>query len=223
MTQAEIDGLRQFIRPGSFAIDVGAHCGDTTVPMALAAGPAGLVLALEPNPYVFEVLRQNAALNRERTRIAPFCFAATEADGTFVFQYGDASFCNGGLPVRRRWNPWRKKHPLTVTGRNLLRVLQEDYASWIPRLSYVKVDAEGSDRAILASILPVLRQVRPVIRTEVFRRLPTGERLALFELLAGNGYELFRFEGGQAPQGRPIGRRQMTAEKHFDVLALPRG
>src|SRR5262245_17666256 len=54
MAQEDVDGLRRFIAPGDFAIDVGAHTGDTTVPMALAAGPAGCVLALEPNPYVFK-------------------------------------------------------------------------------------------------------------------------------------------------------------------------
>lgn len=222
LTQADVDGLRQFIRPGDLAIDIGAHCGDTTVPMALAAGSSGLVLALEPNPYVFDVLRKNAMLNRERTRIAPLCFAATETDGAYVFQYGDASYCNGGLPVRRRWNPWRRKYPLTVTGHNLLRFLREDYASWIPRLSYVKVDAEGADRAILESILPILRETQPVIRTEVFRKLSSSERHVLFDLLTGNGYELFRYEGGAEPCGRAMDRRQMTAEKHFDMLALPR-
>ena len=34
ITQDDVNGLRQFIRPGDFVIDVGAHTGDTTVPMA---------------------------------------------------------------------------------------------------------------------------------------------------------------------------------------------
>lgn len=221
ITQEEVDGLRQFIRPGDLAIDVGAHSGDTTIPIALAAGPDGLVLALEPNPYVFEILRTNAALNRASTRIAPLCFAATETDGRFVFQYGDASFCNGGQPLGR-WNFWRRKYPLPVVGRNLLRFLREDYAAWIPKLSYVKVDAEGHDRAILKSMLPILRETQPVIRTEVFRKLPASERHNLFDLLTGNGYELFRYEPGAALQGDSIDRRRMIAEKHFDILAIPK-
>ncbi|MCA9258692.1 MAG: FkbM family methyltransferase, partial [Planctomycetales bacterium] len=97
MTQGEVDGLRNFIKPGDFAIDIGAHTGDTTVPMALAAGREGCVLGLEPNPYVFAVLEKNAALNRDQTHIEPRCFAATEQEGKFVFHYSDASFCNGGF------------------------------------------------------------------------------------------------------------------------------
>jgi FkbM family methyltransferase len=221
MTQAEVDGLRRFIRPGDFAIDVGAHTGDTTVPIALAAGRAGCVLALEPNPFVFKVLELNARLNPALTRIDAQCYAATEEDGAFVFHYSDASFCNGGFKSAQRWKLFRRRHPLSVTGRNLLRVLRQEYAAWLPRLSYVKVDAEGYDRAVLESILPVLRESRPVIRTEVFRKLMATERHRLFDLLAGNGYDLFRYDGGAEPQGAPIAREAMTAEKHFDILAIP--
>ena len=219
--QDEVDGLRTFLRPGQFAIDIGAQGGDTTVPMALAAGPTGCVLALEPNPNVFEVLEVNAALNRAKTNIQPRCFAATETDGQFVFHYCDASFCNGGFRSQQRWKFFRRKHPLTIAGRNLLAVLRDDFAEWLPKLAYVKVDAEGYDRAILESIMPVLRETRPVIRTEVYRKLMNGERRALFDLLVDNGYEPYRFQGGSAPQGQRMTRQTMTDEKHFDLLAIP--
>lgn len=222
MSQSEIDGLRKFIRQGAFAIDIGAHSGDTTVPVALAAGASGCVLALEPNPYVFKVLEKNAALNRDKTNIAPRCFAATEQDGSFVFHYTDASFNNGGFRSQQRWKLYRRQYPLEVVGRNLLRVLREEFAAWLPKLAYVKVDAEGYDRAILASIMPILLEYRPVVRAEVFRKLMASERQALFDLLADNGYELFRFEGGASPQGEPVDRKRMTAELHFDVLAIPK-
>jgi FkbM family methyltransferase len=219
--QPEVDGLRRFVRPGDFAIDIGAYSGDTTVPMALAAGPMGCVLALEPNPHVFKILEVNASLNCEKTRIEPLCFAATETDGQFVFHYGDASFCNGGFRSQQRWKLFRRRYPLTVTGRRMLPVLRDQFAAWLPKLAYVKVDAEGYDRAILESILPVIRETQPVIRTEMFRKLFASERRELYDLLADNGYHIFRFEGGAQPQGRPIDRRRLTAEKHFDVLAVP--
>ena len=88
--------------------------------IALACGPTGRVLALEPNRHVYKILEQNAALNAGRTRIDCRCCAATPEDGTFVFHYGDASFCNGGAGGSRNWNPFRKKFPLQVEGRNLL-------------------------------------------------------------------------------------------------------
>src|SRR5262245_4971952 len=142
--QAEVDALRAWIRPGDFAIDVGAHTGDTTTPMALAAGPSGCVLAMEPNRYAYAVLEANAALNPAKAHIEPRCYAATMDDGRFEFLYGDASFCNGGQAIGG-WNPLRRKYLLEVDGRRLIRVMRNEFADWLPRLSYVKVDAEGHD------------------------------------------------------------------------------
>jgi FkbM family methyltransferase len=219
--QSTVDAVRKFVQPGDFAIDIGAHTGDTTVPMALAAGPTGCVLAIEPNPYVFKVLAENASLNRETSHIVPRCFAATERAGKFVFHYSDASFCNGGFKSQQRSWFYRRKYPLAVEGRNLLDVLRTEFAEWLPKLTYLKVDAEGYDRAILASILPILRERRPVVRAEVFRKLVADERNALYDLLADAGYRLHRYQDGGEPQGDLLARRDMTREKHFDILALP--
>jgi FkbM family methyltransferase len=221
ITQPAVDAIRQFVSPGDFVIDVGAHSGDTTVPMALAAGQGGCTLALEPNPYVFKVLDANATLNQDKTNIAPFCCAATQTDGNFVFHYSDAGFCNGGFRSQQRWRFYRRKHALTIQGRNLLDMLQTDFADWLPKLSYIKVDAEGYDRAILESILPIIRQRRPVIRTEVYRKLLARERQELFDLLADACYRIHRFQDDTRPIGELLTRNDLTREKHFDVLALP--
>jgi FkbM family methyltransferase len=222
VTQDALDGVRRFVSTGDFVIDIGAHTGDTTLPLAMAAGANGCALALEPNPYVFKVLAKNASLNRDRTKIVARCFAATEQDGQFVFHYSDAGFCNGGLTTGRRWPFHRRLHPLTVQGRNLLTVLRSEFANWLPKLSYVKVDAEGHDRAILASILPVLRESRPVIRAEVFRGLSAVERFALHQFFTDLGYRVHRYAEGAGPPGPRLEHGDMTRAKHFDILAMPR-
>ena len=97
VTQESVDALRSFLREGDVAIDIGAHTGDSTIPMALAVGPGGSVFALEPNPYVFKVLAVNAGLNPARTHIVPLMFAAMPEDGEFEFEYSDSGYCNGGF------------------------------------------------------------------------------------------------------------------------------
>jgi hypothetical protein len=109
-----------------------------------------------------------------------------------------------------------------VQGRNLLHVLRSEFAAWLPKLSYVKVDAEGYDRAILDSLLPVLRESRPAVRTEVFRKLVSGERFALFDLFADIGYRVYLFAEGAGPLGPRLDRGDMVRRKHFDILAVPR-
>src|SRR5690349_23962264 len=104
--QGVADQLRRFLRPGDVAIDIGAHTGDTTIPIALAVGPSGAVLALEPNPYVFPVLERNASLNPSKMRIVPLMFAAMRADGRYEFQYGEEGYCNGRSEERRVGKEW---------------------------------------------------------------------------------------------------------------------
>ena len=67
-----------------------------------------------------------------------------------------------------------------------------------------------------------VREYQPTIRAEVYRGLKASERHLLFDLLAGNGYEVFRYKGGARPLGPLVERDRMTAEKHFDVLAVPK-
>jgi hypothetical protein len=80
--QEEVDWLRTFLHEGDVAIDIGAHSGDSTLPIALVTGVSGCVFALEPNPYAFKVLAANARLNRDKTRIVPLMIAATPEDGS---------------------------------------------------------------------------------------------------------------------------------------------
>jgi FkbM family methyltransferase len=135
LSRNAVESFRQFISPDDFVIDIGAHSGDTSVPMALAAGPSGYTLAIEPNPYVYKVLAANAALNRTKTNIVPRCCAATQEDGDFVFHYSDASFCNGGFKSQQRWRLYRRKYPLTIRGQNLAPSMQTEFAVYLSKLS----------------------------------------------------------------------------------------
>ena len=96
LSQRAIDVLRAFLRPGDVAIDIGAHTGYSTLPMALAVGKGGTVFALEPNVHAYKVLLANVALNPTRTTIVPLNIAATPVDGTYEFEYSDAGFCTAG-------------------------------------------------------------------------------------------------------------------------------
>jgi FkbM family methyltransferase len=223
ITQADVDGWRRFLHDGDLAIDVGAHTGDTTVPMALACGPHGLVVAVEPNPHVFRVLEANAGLNAGRTNILPLNLAATETDGEFEFHYWDASFGNGGYLSRLHNQRHGHRYPLRVTGRNLERELRARMADRLAMLKLIKTDAEGYDAAVLRSMRALIDETRPVLVCEVHKKLDHGERGELHDELSRPGYRLHRYSSGGGPPGEPIGRDDFDRWPHFDVVAIPGG
>jgi FkbM family methyltransferase len=221
-SQAQVNALREFVRPGDTAIDVGAYTGDTALPLALAAGSTGCVFALEPNRYVYKVLEQNASLNPEKTHIVPLNFAATPEDGTFTFHYGDGSFCNGGF-VSQLANPHHgHAYKLEVTGKDLAKYLRRKYPERLPRLALIKIDAEGYDRVVIHALRGLIAEHRPAIICEVYKKLDPTERETLFDVLADLGYDCFKLGDETGLRGEPVDRSGMTRWKHFDLISLPR-
>ena len=223
--QFAVDQLRQFIGPGDVAIDIGAHTGDTTIPMALAAGPSGVVLAFEPNRHVFVVLAKNATLNRAKTNIVALPFAAMRTDGEFEFQYGEAGFNNGGFHEgMSRWQHG-SAYPLEVQGRNLQELLEREYPELIARIRFLKVDAEGFDLAILETLEGLLRARRPYLQVEMFdlKKSDPAERLRLYNFLVALGYRVHRVEDDGRLIGELITLENLMTWRGYDVCCVPTG
>ena len=219
ISATEIAQLSTFLRPGDVAIDIGAHTGDSTLPIALVVGATGRVFALEPNPYVFKVLDVNASLNPALARITPLMFAAMPEDGDVEFTYSDNGYCNGGFHQTSRWTHGHFA-TLRVKGRNLAIWLQREAPDAAAQLRYIKIDTEGFDRAVVASLAGLIRATHPFIRTEIHKHMPAAERTMYFRALQGLGYRLFNWEP-EDYRSLELGEADMIRWKHFDVFAEP--
>lgn len=222
--QSEVNFFKQFIPKGSLAIDIGGNTGDTTVPMGLAAGKEGLVLGFDPNPHVFKVLDNNAGLNKDKTNIVALPFAISSEEGEFYYGSSEASYSNGGIAEEAN-----KKHgnftlAQKVKGVNLQHYLEKHYASWLDKLSFIKIDTEGHDKEIIKSIAGLIIKYKPVVIAEVFTQLTREERYELYDVIADKGYDLFYFGDFDTNAAiKPIQRNDMTNWPHFNVYALPKG
>ena len=221
--QATVDQLRRFLRPGDVAIDIGAHAGDTTLPIALAVGPTGMVLAFEPNPYVFPVLQRNAALNPTKTNITPLMFAAMRTDGQYEFQYGEEGYCNGGY--HEGMSKWLhgSAFKVQVEGKNVQRFLHQAHPDLIPRLRLIKIDTEGFDLAVLETLEDLVRQQRPYLQVEMFslRKSTPAYRIGLYNFLVGHGYDVHRMESNENLLGDIITRENLMRWNVYDVFCVP--
>lgn len=183
--------FRRFISPGDFVIDIGANIGDTTVPMGLAAGRKGLTLGFDPNPYVFKILERNASLNPDRTNIVPLPYAISSREEELFFVSSEASFSNGGVSRTRESEHGRFVHPEKVRAVELGKLLERDFPEWLPKLTFIKVDAEGHDAIILESIAELIDVHRPTVVAEVFGGDGREGKERLFRSLQRPGYELY--------------------------------
>ena len=206
---------------GDVAIDIGAHTGDSTIPIALAVGKEGCVLALEPNRYVFPVLQKNAELNPAKTNIIPLMFAATPEDAGMEFQYSDSGFCNGGR--FEGMSKWVHGHAfrLKVQGRNLQSFVSAKYPELLSSIRYIKIDTEGYESTVLASLSDLIAHNKPFLKLEVYRKLDEGQRQALYRSLAGFGYVVRKIADDGNYFGEILSEQDMNKWRHFDVFCTP--
>jgi FkbM family methyltransferase len=78
------------IRPGAVCIDVGANVGVYALQFAQWAGPAGRVVAFEPNPLATAVLRQHVRMNDFDRRVDVVQAAVADRPGHATFYFSDA-------------------------------------------------------------------------------------------------------------------------------------
>ncbi len=221
LTKKNIDFYKNMGVEGTVVIDIGTHTGDTTIPMGIAAGKKGLVIGLEPNKYVFKVLEENIRLNISRANIEGHCIAATQHDGDYIFNYSDASFCNGGYLSEIETKDHNHFYQLEVKGKNLHNFLEDKYSNKILNISLIKIDAEGYDKEILKTIPEILNNQKPVLMVECYKKLNFSEREELFDVLSNHDYTLYRLHNfEELEELNMITREDMHKEKHFEILAL---
>jgi len=165
-----VRACRRLVRPGMTVADVGAHVGYYTRRFSRWVGPQGLVLAFEPHPANFDMLRRN--MERARLRnVRLFPFAVSDREGTATL-----------------WEtPLSTGHSLHAVkpeaGRQLARPTVSLDAvcrsEGVFRVDLVKMDVEGGEPEVLKGMAGLARQ---------------SPRLAILmefkaELLARRGYD----------------------------------
>jgi FkbM family methyltransferase len=131
--------LRQYLKNGGVFVDIGANAGIYTV--TAAAGDAGCVLAIEPNPVALDRLVFNAAVNglAHRIRLEPSC--VSDAEGPVDLLLDDTNIGGSSLVAPRG------QRRLRAQAYPLLAIVQKH---GLPRIDALKIDIEGAeDRALM--------------------------------------------------------------------------
>jgi FkbM family methyltransferase len=139
-------------KPGEVFVDVGAHIGLYTMRAAREVGSKGKVIAVEPDPQSYRILKENVALNH-LDNVTVINAALCDACGQMTFYAcTDPSLSGFELQSEARLREVRTVQVLTLDG--LLESVGVDQVNWI------KLDVEGAETKVLHGAKNLLERAK---------------------------------------------------------------
>jgi FkbM family methyltransferase len=206
--------LKQVIRSGDLIIDVGANRGNFTMVAASLTGPAGHVVAFEPQPSMVAKIRRGLDNNRVR-HVTVYQMGLSDAEGQLTLNVpavnsGEASFGPLG---------YKDQRSIAVSVGRGDDVLKSHAA---PRL--IKIDVEGFEIPVLRGFRETIQRAKPIIVTEVVASHLERcgySRKELFESLKQLGYSPFQPQASRRATKLVFG--QASQDQDGDLVWLPSG
>lgn len=156
--------------PSSVVIDVGAHIGLFTLKVAKVLGKEGIVVAIEPYPENFKLLKSNIALFQRRNKgSSPVLLPQNIALGSKVCFA--TLFLHKGFPGHSSITMKKEGPSITVPMTTLDNLIMN---LGIKRVDFVKIDVEGSELEVLKGARKTLeandRKLSMEIHGEIMRK-----------------------------------------------------
>src|ERR1700761_1850492 len=174
--ESEIALFSQLIKPCMTLVDVGAHIGTHAVYFAQVVGPAGHVIAFEPQRFIHQILCGNVALNGLRNAAIYHAGCGDQA-GTIMVPPLDYAAENhfGGLSL----DQVKEGEPVALVTLDALALAQ---------CHFIKIDVEGMEAKVLQGARATIAKHHPLLYVENDR---LEKSAALIALLFEFGYRLY--------------------------------
>lgn len=185
------DAIRDWVKAGWIAYDVGANVGYVTLLLARQVGAGGRVIAFEALPANLERLKTHIEMNDASQQVTVEPYAVGRGDGTARFHVG-VSDDTGRLEG--------SAGRITLKGESIeVPVLSLDTYAYerknqVPQV--VKMDIEGGEVLAVAGMRHLLKENRPLMLIEIHS---AEAAKTVWEHLSDAGYRIYRMEKGYAP------------------------
>lgn len=171
--EPEFDRLAEWVRPGDLVVDVGANVGHYAVRLSKLVGSKGRVIALEPVPDTVSILSSVAA-KLPLQNISIIGAAANDVSGLVP------------LSVPNFRSGLQNFYQANILGgessqSSCVAFRLDDLLAGLPRMTFLKVDAEGADSRVVRGARRTIETALPVLVVEA---LETAEA----QWLVGLGY-----------------------------------
>ncbi|MEK6616988.1 MAG: FkbM family methyltransferase, partial [Bacteroidota bacterium] len=144
--------------------DIGSNSGIFAV-LAKAYNPNSTVVAFEPQPNIFYVLKKNNEVNGFDIRCENIALSNQEGNMPF-YNSGEAAFTTENTTSGSLNKEWRteRQNPITVTVKELKNYIEEKK---IKRIDLIKIDVETYEYEVLSGYGKSLCLHKPIIILEI--------------------------------------------------------
>ncbi len=179
-----VDVLREVVREGFVAYDVGAHIGYYALILSKLVGPSGRVVSFEPVSSSYSFLAENIRMNH-LTQVEAHNMAVTDRSGRLRFNIpSDVPFPVGAS--------FQEAGGVEVEATSIDEFMREREK----RLNFLKVDAEGAEDLVLKGACSAIHANHPIIIVEIHHFDGEIGRSTVPDLLRSWGYELRKLDQG---------------------------
>lgn len=206
------------LRSGDACVDVGAHVGRHTLPLARCVGPRGRIFAFEPIPAIAAQLRAKIEASPSLSSLVELhqcALADTIGETDFVLVHEAPGY--SGLRPRHYDAP-----VTTETIRVDVRRL-DDLMNGMSPVRFIKIDCEGAELRVLRGATRLLVRDRPIVSFECGNAsLESYDYDAgdIFDFLDACGYEIQSIRRERLDRAAFV--EASAKQDYWDYIAFPR-
>lgn len=174
------------IKDGMTCLDIGSNIGYFAFLENKLAGKKGSVIAIEPSPLIFEILKNNVKL-QINSNIEIFSFACGNENG-------EVNFCTSNSSNLSRIENLEISHNDKMI--NVSKIEMKTIDSFLKnkefdRLDFVRFDTEGFEFKIYQGMRETIKKYKPMLCFEFHKTfLGLEKTLEFLKILQNDGYEI---------------------------------
>ena len=193
LDENEIKLVKNFIKPGTDSIDVGVYRGVYSYEMSKYSN---IVHAFEPNPIIFDDLRDN--LIKLKKNINLYNFALSDK----------SSKINLKVPIRNKnfkkenYEEYYKMGRATIHNENNMREFENveifskklDEINFKNQISFIKIDVEGHEIEVINGAIQTINRFKPNLLVEIEKKYTQKNISESLNYIISLGYNSFVYQ-----------------------------
>ena len=138
----EFDMLSKILSSDSVFIDIGANVGFYSLWASKFITNSGKIIAIEPNPKIFDRLIENISLNQKGDTITALQVGVADIEGEFTLRIINQKNLGASTILESDY----ERESITISCRPLISILRDEKVN---KIDVLKIDIEGAEHLAL--------------------------------------------------------------------------